>query len=343
MPSLDPSILEQAARLYGLSPGTLHPLAGGYANYVFGFVRDGRESVLRISPPGEELNLASMRGILSWMDYLAQNDAPVPAPVVSAGGKIIEVIPAHPRPYVLTAWQKAVGVLAETLPFDAWSPELIGNMGRAVGRLHSLATSYRLPNEDLRRPHWDQITNCFKPSEELPGEPDATHGLVRQKQEQVLAAVRCLPRDGSGYGLVHADLHLANFFVDQARNAVTLFDFDDCCYGWFIMDLALPLLDFLVVYPRPEPEESARYFFFNFWQGYRSENDLGAFWLEQLPLILKLLEIGLYSEVYGVYDPAHPETWVGKFMSDRKSRIERDVPPIALDFARLVEKEFPAP
>ncbi len=41
------------------------------------------------------------------------------------------------------------------------------------------------------------------------------------------------------FGLVHADLRLANLLVDGER--VTVIDFDDCGFSWFLYDLACAL------------------------------------------------------------------------------------------------------
>jgi Ser/Thr protein kinase RdoA (MazF antagonist) len=38
------------------------------------------------------------------------------------------------------------------------------------------------------------------------------------------------------WGLIHADLRLANLLVDDA-GSVSVIDFDDCGYGWYLYDL----------------------------------------------------------------------------------------------------------
>ncbi len=48
-----------------------------------------------------------------------------------------------------------------------------------------------------------------------------------------------LARFGTGrdrFGLVHADLHLANLLVDGTR--LQIIDFDDCGFSWFMYDFA---------------------------------------------------------------------------------------------------------
>ena len=48
-----------------------------------------------------------------------------------------------------------------------------------------------------------------------------------------------LPTDRAHYGLIHADLRLANLLVDGDTTAII--DFDDCGHGWYLFDLATAL------------------------------------------------------------------------------------------------------
>ena len=124
-----------------------------------------------------------------------------------------------------------------------------------------------------------------------------------------------------------------NLFVDVAHNKVTILDFDDCAYGWYVMDVAMSVFDLVVLYPGPDTKDFAARFMNSYLKGYTAENDLSAFWISQLPHFLKLLEIGVYTQVYQFYDPKDADPWVGKFMAGRKDRIEQDVPYV-------VEVEF---
>ena len=49
------------------------------------------------------------------------------------------------------------------------------------------------------------------------------------------------------FGLIHADLRLANLMVDGDR--LTAIDFDDCGFGWWVYDLAAAL-SFIETDPR---------------------------------------------------------------------------------------------
>lgn len=328
------SVLQQAAQHYGTTPGQFVPLPGGHFASVYQFSREGRPCVLRITPPNEEIDEGAARAILAWMHYLAEGGGAVTRPALSAGGRLLEVVEGADGLYLLAAFEKAPGVPAETLDADQWSESLYRELGRAVGRMHALSREYA-PDESLRRPAWDEIGNCFNPGQPL----DPAQAIVREKWDQVWQYIQALPRDVDGYGLVHTDLHAGNFYVEPASGRVTLFDFDDCAYGWYAMDVVMPLLDMLVLHAGPGHKDFAARFLKHFLQGYRSENRLSDFWVGQLPHFLRLLEIGLYIQLHRHYDPGDRESWVGRFMLGRQACIEQDWPYVRIDVADFKEIE----
>jgi amicoumacin kinase len=144
-----------------------------------------------------------------------------------------------------------------------------------------------------------------------------------------------LPKGRDVYGLIHADLHFGNFFVDGESGAITLIDFDDCAYGWYVMDAAMLLFDSLVLYAGADKQAFAERFLSCFLKGYLHENPLSGFWLRQLPHFLKLLEISVYATVYKAYAAGTDDDWIGKFMPGRQARLVNDVPYVGMDFERL--------
>ena len=161
------------------------------------------------------------------------------------------------------------------------------------------------------------MTNNYNPLDEL---PDAETDILERRQE-VLARLEHLPRTPASFGLIHADLQFANFFIDPADDLLTLYDFDDCCQGWYMMDIALPLLDMLVLYPGHDREVFASRFLEHFITGYRTQCTPDPSLLAELHTFLKLLEIGLYLQVAAYAEEATPDSWVGKFMPGRKESI----------------------
>jgi hypothetical protein len=155
--------------------------------------------------------------------------------------------------------------------------------------------------------------------------------------------IRNLPRGGDAYHLIHADLHFANFFVESRSRTITLFDFDDCCYGWSAMDIAILLFDALVIYKGQDKDAFARHFLRNFLSGYKTENPIGVFWITQIPNFLKLLEINLYDEVAPHFNPDGGDPWVNSFIPGRKNRIQKDQPYVDIDFEILAVVRPDAP
>lgn len=322
----------RAARRYGVDEPELAPLSGGHFADVYAFEKDGVDCILRVVPPNEEIGAEETAAILEWMGHLSEHGAPVPRPLRSEVGAYLELLEDGSGISIATVCEKAAGVLGEELPEDAWSDALIEELGRVTGRMHAIARTYAPADGSLRRPAWDEIGNCFNST----GLLDDSQATVRARLAEVVDRVNALPRSDDGYGLIHADLHGGNFFVDVEGGNVTVFDFDDCCYGWYVMDVAMALFDTLVVYPRSDERASALGFMRTYLRGYEREHHLSDFWIERIPDFLKLLEIGAYSQVYRQYDPNDTESWVGKFMPNRRERIEQGVPYVDLRFAEIL-------
>jgi Ser/Thr protein kinase RdoA (MazF antagonist) len=323
-------VLEIATRRYGIAQSDLKSLSGGHVSDVHEFARDGLELVLRITPPNQEIDLPSTNAILSWMDYLARHGAAVTRPMPSRDGNLIEMIPVDSDYYLCVVYEKAQGVLAETISNEQWNGQLFESLGQAIGRLHALARSYKPVDASLTRPAWDQISNCFNPG----GGLDPSQAAILERKTEIMQLIQALPRHTEDYGLIHADLHLGNFMVDLTDNTVTILDFDDCCYGWYVMDIAMILFDMLVVYPVVDKASFAGQILADCLKGYREEMELSTFSLENLPHFLKLLEIGVYTQVYRSYSAGQADAWVEKFMAGRKDRIEQDVPYVELDIGK---------
>ncbi len=327
-----PPFIDEAARHYGVVAADLTPMVGGHVTYVCSFRRDGKDCVLRITPPNEEIDLPGMRAILPWIHFLAAGGASVAAPVPSQNGNLIEAFEQAGQTYIAVAFERAPGVRGEELTFDQWNDALFARLGQTAGKMHALAKAYIPPNTDLKRPEWNAAANCFHPPEQFP----PSEAIIAAKQVRLFEYVQTLPKDRDSYGMIHADLHGGNFFVDVDTNTITVFDFDDCAYGWYVMDIAMGVFDALVLYPGADCEAFAARFLRSYLQGYCTENAISAFWLSQLPHFLKLLEIGVYAEVRTYHDPADTGSWVGKFMANRKYRIEHNVPYVDLDFVNML-------
>jgi amicoumacin kinase len=301
-------------------------LRGGHFAKVYGFKRNDRDFVLRLTPPNDEINVAAQKSILAWMAYLAAHDAPVPEPLPSENENLVEVISSPEGQWLAVAFTQAEGELSEEIPLDQWDDARFQMLGRSIGQRHAIARD-NLPSTEVSHPQWETGGNPFNRRIE-------NELWLKEKQSRVLEQIRALPRSADTYGPVHCDLHFGNFFVDVRKQTVTLIDFDDRAYGWFVMEIAILLSDSLVLYPGTDKDEYGQGFLRSFLTGYLTENSLSMFWPEKLPPFLKLLEFNIYDRVAKPY-PDHADERVMKFMPGRKERLENNTPSTALNHSAL--------
>jgi len=112
--------LNFAASLYGLSEAELQPLRGGHFAHVYGFNRNDRNYVLRLTPPNDDVDLAAQRSNLTWMACLAAHGASVPEPLPSQNGNLVEVISSPEGEWLAVTFTQAEGILSEDIPLDQW-------------------------------------------------------------------------------------------------------------------------------------------------------------------------------------------------------------------------------
>lgn len=156
--------------------------------------------------------------------------------------------------------------------------------GTLLGRIHALTHRYAPSSPALKRPTWSEdelLLNAERYA--APAFPNLTRDL-----ETHLDWLSTLPQDPHSFGLVHGDANWGNFHVHQDQ--ITLFDFDDCRYHWFIYDFAIPMYYF-ALYHDGIDEDRLRFFFDPFVRGYLSERPLPLSWFDLLPRFCSFRDI----------------------------------------------------
>ena len=314
-------ILAEARRRYGLAADALQDI-GGFESFVYSFEKDGGEYILRIGH-SRRRSVNMIQGEVDWLNYLSANGAGVAGAVPSLNGELVEVLPDEQGgDFLATAFMKATG---GHVTREMWNEEFWVRYGRFLGKIHALTKNYQPSQPEWRRPDWND--SIYRETYWLPESDE----LARQKYEALMAYLTTLPKDRDSYGLVHQDAHRGNFFVDEAGN-ITLFDFDDCMYCWYVQDMAMVL--FYAITNEPDMDELAPRFFKHFRCGYEQENYLDPVWYKEIPYFLKQREIDLYAVIHRSFDvEAITDSWAGRFMQGRKERIDNDVPYVKMDFA----------
>ncbi|MBB4266137.1 phosphotransferase enzyme family protein [Roseospira visakhapatnamensis] len=193
--------------------------------------------VLRVYRPGYHTR-QEIESELDWItDLRAHHVVDTPEPLAVAGG-------GHIATFALNGDHRAVAAFAFMSGAEP-SPDtdLTGNfhtLGAISARLHAHARAWTRP-QGFRRKTWTWDTTVG-PTPHW-GDWRAAMGLEPAGAAVLARACRVLrarlEAHGTGpdrFGLIHADLRLANLLVEGDRLGVI--DFDDCGFGWFGYDFA---------------------------------------------------------------------------------------------------------
>lgn len=271
--------LEETSILYGFLVDNLVKLGGGYENKMFGFDATENRLVVRVTPPGHK-TLAEVKAEMNWLAYLAEHDAPVVRVIPSQNDNLVETVDTDVGAISVVCFEWAQGHLVTKEDF---SPELFQTWGEAVGVMHRLTKDYRPPSKTAGRIHW--YDDEYLRRTRIPSNQDK----VLKRFDALMEYFKDKPASRNSFGLIHQDVHHANLFLDGDR--LTILDFDDCAYGFFVFDIANALG--FSIWEKPESmtnREFADIYLKHFMIGYQRENHLDKSWVEDLLKALKLFE-----------------------------------------------------
>ena len=200
-------------------------------------------SALRVHRPGYH-SRAAVESELAWIDSLRRDGVvATPAVLPAPDGRRV-VVGRHPdgeeRHAVRFTWVDGVE------PHGARLVDDFAELGAVTARLHAHARSWARPF-GFTRFRWDFDTSLGQRGhwgrwqDGMACGPAETQILARLAD--VLQGRLAAFGDGPDrFGLVHADMRLANLLVDPVGAApVHVIDFDDCGFGWFMYDLGSSL------------------------------------------------------------------------------------------------------
>ena len=317
-------ILTQAMYRYAIAPESI-ALLDGFESYMYEFSRDDGDYILRV---GHSLRRSEnlILGEVDWINYLVRGGTPAAGAILSESGSLVEPIAdGQGGQFLACAFEKAKG----KPPWEVgWNDQRWQSYGQMIGRMHALTKEYQPASPEWVRPQWDDplmldIENNVPPEQQV----------VLERFRALIAQLKSLPRGHQSFGLIHFDAHEGNMFMDETGN-LTLFDFDDCLYGWFIYDIAIVLF-YKAMGANANPE-FINAFMGQFLRGYRQENSLDPAWLVQIPHFLKLREVDLYGVIHRSFDVENlDDPWCLRYMDGRRERIEEGIPYLDCDWESL--------
>ncbi len=209
--------------------------------------RAAEPAVLRLNRPGYH-DRQALASELAWTAALrAERVVCTPGWLPTADGEPVAALgsaaPGGPARHAVL-----FGYAPGAHPSDTESSAaraLVG-IGDIAARLHAHSRSWRKPPW-FQRFSWD-LTAAIGDGGGTPGRwgdwrsgyPAAEREVLSAAQTQVRQALSGYGYAPERYGLIHADLRASNLLVNDeaAGPRVTVIDFDDCGYSWFLYDLA---------------------------------------------------------------------------------------------------------
>jgi len=321
------STTTEGAALFGVDPLSL-AYQGGSDGAVYLCRRGSRACLLKFVPlPPEKLPAYDEK--LAFISYLAENGVALAVPQESRSGRCYETLPAAEGLYAVTLTEKVGGRHPTPCNLCDWNERLFACWGQVMGRMHALTRAYprwqkSTPGEDGQP---SQIDDWQAEYEFFAGwcqEPKITAQWTALHEQ--LAA---LPRERSGFGLVHNDLHMWNILYHpdaSGQPPITIIDFDVCAYQWLMTDIAIPTYHGMVFNQRQslsQREHFARRFLQHFMAGYCLENNLAPDWFQYLPLFLRYREILIYVVFSNEWPADNRRRWQVAMLAEKRARILR--------------------
>lgn len=195
----------------------------------------GRTGILRVHRAGYH-SLRSIQSELDWVTAL-RRDTPVRTNVVipTASGDRVYVTEVDGVERYAVLFEVMPGVEPDGTLLH---PTSFRTLGAITAHLHTHARSWT-PPAGFRRFAWDwEHTLGDSPRwgrwEDGIGVTDEDRDLLRPAADLVRDRLTAYGDGPDRYGLVHADLRLANLLVEG--DDVNVIDFDDCGSSWFMYD-----------------------------------------------------------------------------------------------------------
>ncbi|MBH5317584.1 phosphotransferase [Paenibacillus sp. GSMTC-2017] len=276
--------------MYGLEDyeiSQVNPHEGG-RNLVYSCEKDGADAkIIRISFMPDRTK-EDFLGEVEYVRYLFEHGGSVSNVLDSKSGKLLEEITYNNHTIFVCVFKKAKGKLfvENNYRYRDGAPiaEYYYNCGKVLGKLHQLSKEYK-PVQP-RYSFFDKFNAEY--IDKLI--PDSL-SLLKVKLVELIKSLEGLDRNKDTFGMIHFDFNDGNYSIDFDTGQITVFDFDNSCFGSYMYDLA-DVWTHGVGWTRFEPDADKRktfmeQYFESVLSGYKSETMIEDSTLELLPLFIK--------------------------------------------------------
>ncbi|MEM7545294.1 MAG: phosphotransferase [Pseudomonadota bacterium] len=262
---------------------------------------DGARAVLRLHRQGYH-ELDAIRSELSWSAALgASGTVQTPAALPGDDGDLVQVVEG--RFFVLFEFVEGT----EPAPDDDLAASF-HDLGQIAARTHLHSIGWTRP-AGFTRMSWD-LDAVFGADpiwghwREGPNVDAAEAAVLSRAEAAVQDRLREYGQVSARYGLIHADMRLANLLIDQGQTR--LIDFDDCGFGWFLYDFAAAI-SFMETH-RQVPALKAAWL-----DGYQAIRPLSPDDLEEVDSFIMLRRLALLGWIGSRIEATEPQALAPHF------------------------------
>ncbi len=294
------SLAETSLHLWNLPQGSTATLISLSENAVYRVDKPGfnQPDILRVHREGYHSKRA-IASELTWTKALREDSGIItPAVIPGTNGDFIQThgIDALSAPRHLVLFEFIEGTEPDVNQ-DLVKP--MENLGETSALLHQHAKTWTIPQNFERltwdfehmlgnTPHWGD----WRATPAMDGEIKA---ILERQAETIERRLQAFGRGRARFGLIHADIRLANLLLEGTSTRVI--DFDDCGFGWFLYDIATAL-SFIEDHPSMPALVAA-------WvRGYRRIGDLPADDEAEIPTFVMLRRMILLAWIGSHADTA---------------------------------------
>jgi Ser/Thr protein kinase RdoA (MazF antagonist) len=222
-----------------------------------------------------------------YVRYLYEHGGSVSNVINSRNGNLLEEIIHNHHKYFVCVFEKAKGKqLAENgYQYREGVPitEYFYNCGKTLGKLHQLSKEYSPTHK--RKDYFDKF-NVEYVNKLIPDSLSA----LKEKLYELIKQLDCLCKSRDMYGMIHFDFSDGNYNIDFDTGQITVYDFDNSCFGWYLYDLANLWVHGTGWIQHEDSAEKRKAFMGDYFntiiEGYRSEANISDSMLEMLPLLI---------------------------------------------------------
>ena len=327
--SADTHLLAAASKLYGLDGYEFSAINahGGGRNLVYNCVKgEETKKILRIS----FLSDRSKEDFLAeteYIRYLHDNGSSVANVIGSLQGNLVEEITYNGSVFFVVLFDKAKDKMFWENGYKYREgvsiTEYYYNCGKVLGKIHQLSKEYKPKHK--RYDFFDKFNTGYI-NKLIPD----SYSLLKMKMTALIKVLEGLEKNRETFGMIHFDFNDGNYFIDFDTGQITVYDFDNSCYCWYLFDLASVWGNGTGWIQHEKSAEKRKEFMDEYFKivldGYKSETAISDTVLDDLPIFFKAnLVEGIVSHFECLRDGDNDgieEEWV----TNAIKCLEEDIP-----------------